>query len=220
MAEVDTEKLKEQFPSNNYTEIKPREEIAKITDKQPAATPKKKHPVREKRKTFGERIAENFLNLDHEQIRERLLFDWLFPEIIATVDDILRMIFLGDRAGSSRRSRRERGRGSGYTSYNSIYDEKHRDRDYDRGDPTRQNFKHIRLIYYDRQDADSDLDEMRESLEENENGWITVKEVYSIAELPTNSTMLKWGWRDLEDAIVTRQGDDWILEMPRAEVIR
>lgn len=219
MAEVDKERLQEKFPSNNYTEIKPREELAKTDDKQQDIAPKKKHRAKEKRKTFGERIAENFLNLDHEQIRERLLFDWLFPEIIATVDDILRMIFLGDRAGSSRRGRRDRGR-SGYTSYNSIYDEKHRERDYDGPDPTRQNFKRIRLEFYDRDDANEVLDEMRENLEESQSGWVTVKELYSLSDLPTNSTMYKWGWRDLEDCIITRQGENWVLEMPRAEVIR
>lgn len=214
MAEVDKDKLKEKFPSNNYTEIKPREEIA------PEETSKKKHRAKEKRKTFGERIAENFLNLDREQIRERLLFDWLFPEIISTIDDILRMIFLGDRAGGSRRGRRDRDRRSGYTSYNSIYDEKRRDRDYDSPDPTRQNFRRIRLEFYERDDADEVLDEMRESLEESDSGWVTVKELYSLSDLPTNSAMYKWGWRDLEDCIITRQGDNYILEMPKAEVIR
>ena len=213
MAEVDNDKMKEQFPSNSYTEIRPREET------KPAETAKKKHRAKEQRKTFGERIAENFLNLDREQIRERLLFDWLFPEIISTVDDILRMIFLGDKGTRTRRGRRD-DRGGRYTSYNSIYDERRRDRDADMPDPTRQNFRRIRLEFYDRDDADEVLDELRESLAESSSGWVTVKELYSLSDLPTNSTMYKWGWQDLEDCLITRKGDLYVLEMPRAEVIR
>ena len=208
----------QRFPSNNYTEIKPREDIAKSSGKQVEEKPKKKARAREQKRTLGERIADNFLNMDHEQIRDRLLFDWLFPEIISTIDDILRMIFFGDRNGGSRRSR-DRDR-RGYTTYNSIYDERRRDRERDAADPTRQNFKRIRLEFYDRADADEVIDDLREAIEESNNGWVTVKELYSTAELPTNSTMYKWGWYDLEEARVTRKGDIYVLEMPPAEVIK
>jgi hypothetical protein len=219
LSEEKTKSLEERFPSNNYTQIKPREEIVKKDDKQLTdGKAKKKIHAKEQKRTFGERIADNFLNMDHEQIRDRLLFDWLFPEIIATIDDVLRMIFFGDRNGGGRRRRDRDSRG--YTSYNSIYDERRRDRDRDMPDPTRQNFRRIRLEFGDREDADDLLDQIREALEESDSGWVTVKELYSLAELPTNSTMYKWGWTDLEDCMVTRKGDIYVLEMPRAEVIR
>lgn len=206
MATVGDDKM----PSNNYTDIKPKESFAP-----PAEAPKKKIKAKEKKRTFGERIAENFLNLDREQIRDRLLFDWLFPEIIATFDDILRMIFFGDRNGGPRSSRRgERGR----SGYNSIYDERRRERE--RDDPTRQNFRHIKLVFYSREDAEEVLDNLRESLEESSGGFVTVKELYSLADMPTNYAMTSWGWFDLEDCIITRDRDDWILEMPKAEVVR
>lgn len=203
----------DKMPSNNYTDIKPRGEI-----KAPASNEKKKSKVKGlKKQTFGERIAENFLNLDREQIRDRLLFDWLFPEIIATFDDILRMIFFGDRNGGPRGSRRgDRGR----SGYNSIYDERRRERE--RDDPTRQNFRHIKLVFYTREDAEEVLDDLRESLEESSGGFVSVKELYSHenVDMPTNYTMTNWGWFDLEDCIITRDRDDWILEMPKAEAVR
>lgn len=213
MAEVQTgREPKERLPGNAYTQIKPK---GPAPDKALATSEKKKIKAKEKKRTFGERIAENFLNLDHEQIRDRLLFDWLFPEIIATIDDVLRMIFFGDRNGGGRSRRSERGR----SGYNSIYDERKRERERERGDPTRQNFKRIRLVFYTRQDAEEVLDELRESLEESSGGYVTVKELYSLTEMPTNYAMNKWGWYDLEDAMITRENDDYILEMPRAEVI-
>ena len=219
MSEEQTKSLEERFPSNNYTQIKPREEIAKKDDKQQELKQKKKIHAKEQKRTFGERIADNFLNMDHDHIRDRLLFDWLFPEIIATIDDILRMIFFGDRNGGGGRRSRDRDR-RGYTSYNSIYDERRRERDRDLPDPTRQNFRRIRLEFSDRDEAEELLDDIREALEESDSGWVTVKEFYSLAELPTNSTMYKWGWTDLEDCMITRKGNRYVLEMPRAEVIR
>lgn len=218
MSEEKRESMEKQFPSNNYTQIKPREEVAQKVEKK-EEKPKKKIRAKEQKKTFGERISDNFLNMDHEAIRDRLIFDWLFPEIISTVDDILRMIFFGDRNGGSSRSRRRDRDRNGYTSYNSIYDGGKRDRD-GSADPTRQNFRRIRLQFYEREDAEEVLDNLRESLEESGSGWVTVKELYSLADLPTNSTMYKWGWFDLEECRIERRGDDYVLEMPRAEVIK
>lgn len=220
MSEDRTKSLEERFPSNEYTQIKPRDEIAKKDETQLEGKQKKKIHAKEQKRSFGERIADNFLNLDHEQIRDRLLFDWLFPEIIATIDDILRMIFFGDRNGGGG-SRRRRDRDSrGYTSYNSIYDERRRERDRDTPDPTRQNFRRIKIEFVDREEAIELLDNIREALAESDSGWVTVKEFYSLAQLPTNSAMWKWGWTDLEDCMITRKGDLYVLEMPRAEVIR
>lgn len=209
MADVDSNRMRGESKRNSYTDIRPREDI-----KAPEESGKRKIKAKEKKRTFGERIAENFLNLDYDGIKDRLLFDWLFPEIIATAGDILRMIFFGDRNGGSRSSRR----GERRSGYNSIYDERRRERD--RDDPTRQNFRRIKLIFYTREDAEEVLDDLRESLEESSGGFVTVKELYSLADMPTNYAMNSWGWFDLEDCMITRDRDDWILEMPKAEVVR
>ena len=105
MAEVDKDK---------FTQIKPREEIGKQLEpaKENKPKPEKskmKQGVVEKKPTFGERIANNFMNIDYEGIKDRLLFDWLFPEIISTLGDVLRMIFSQDGRGSSRSSARRNG---------------------------------------------------------------------------------------------------------------
>lgn len=208
MADVDSNRMRGEPKGNSYTDIRPREDI-----KAPEVN-KKKVKAKEKKRTFGERIAENFLNLDYEGIKDRLLFDWLFPEIIATAGDILRMIFFGDRNGGPRSSRR----GERRSGYNSIYDERRRERE--RDDPTRQNFRRIKFELDTREDAEEILDELRESLEESSGGFVTVKELYSLADMPTNYAMNSWGWFDLEDCLITRDRDSWILEMPKAEVVR
>lgn len=202
----------DRMPSNNYTDIKPKESI-----KSPPANNEKKGKIKGiKKQTFGERIAENFLNLDREQIRDHLLFDWLFPEIISTFDSILRMIFFGDRNGGPKSARQNGRFGS---RYSSAFDESRRERE--RTDLTRQNFKHIRLEFYNEKDAIKVLDDLRESLEESSGGYVTVKELYShkYLELPTNYTMGNWGWYDLEDCVISYDGESYVLEMPKAVVV-
>ena len=212
MAEVDKEAMEKKFPSNDYTKIKPREEIARKNDKPEKSKLKGKVREPENKKTFGERIADNFMNIDYEQIKDRLLFDWLFPEIISTLGDILRMIFSQDGRGRSRSSARKRR--DGYTEYSSISDGSS---SRNRRDPTRQDFRKIRLEFYEREDAEEVLDDLRERLEGSSVDFIPVRDLYSLADLPTNSTMLNWVWYDLEDCHIERNGDNYVLRMPPAE---
>lgn len=210
MAEEEN-KQNEQFPRNDYTSIVPREQLAAQKREN---RPKRQVQAKIKKQTFGDRIAENIKNIDHEQIRERLLFDWLFPEIVSTVADMLRMVFFGNKNGGTGRA----GNKGRYTTYNSIYDGSRRDRS--TADLSKQNFRHIRIPFESREDAEYVLDELRESLETSASDCVTVKELYSLANMPTNYSMTKWGWYDLEDANIMRQGEDHVLEMPKAEVLR
>lgn len=212
MAEVDKEKLKEQFPSNNYTQIKPREEVGKGIEPAKKAVPDKsklKSGVVDKKPTFGERIANNFMNIDYEGIKDRFLFDVLFPEMISALGDVLRAIFSQDGRGTVRR---KRGRGD-YTEYSSISDgSRRREKDI-----TRQDFRKIKLAFYERDDAIEVLDDLREMLAESSSGYVYVRDLYSLADLPTNSAMLNWVWYDLENCRVEPNGGNYVLCLPPAE---
>lgn len=84
----------------------------------------------------------------------------------------------------------------------------------------RQDFRKIRLIFNDREDAMEVLDDLREELEENKDYCVSVRTLYRLADLPTNNVMLKWGWYDLEDCSITREADHYILKMPPAERLK
>ena len=212
MAEVDKEKLKEQFPSNNYTQIKPKEEVGKALEPAKKAVPEKskmKSGVVDKKPTFGERIANNFMNIDYEAIKDRFLFDVLFPEMISALGDVLRSIFSQDGKGTVRRKRKD-----GYTEYSSISDGNSRRRE---KDITRQDFRKIKLEFYERDDAIEVLDDLREMLAESSSGYVYVRDLYSLADLPTNSAMLNWVWYDLENCRVEPNGGNYVLCLPPAE---
>lgn len=213
MAEVDKDKLSKQFPSSNLTQIKPREEVGNQLEPAKKQVPEKskmKSGVVNKKPTFGERIANNFMNIDYEAIKDRFLFDVLFPEMISALGDVLRSIFSQDGKGTVRR---KRGRGD-YTEYSSISDGNSRQRE---KDITRQDFRKIKLEFYEREDAEEVLDDIRERLESSSVDYIPVRDLYSLADLPTNSAMLNWVWYDLEDCRIERNGENYVLRMPPAE---
>ena len=61
------------------------------------------------------------------------------------------------------------------------------------------------------------MDDLRERLEGSNVDCVPVRDLYSLADLPTNSTMLNWVWYDLEDCRIDRNGENYILRMPPAE---
>ena len=205
MAEVDKDKL-------GFTQIKPKDEVSKALEpakKQVPDKSKMKSGVVNKKPTFGERIANNFMNIDYEAIKDRFLFDVLFPEMISALGDVLRSIFSQDGKGTVRRRRKD-----GYTEYSSISDGNSRRRE---KDITRQDFRKIKLEFYEREDAEEVLDDIRERLESSSVDYIPVRDLYSLADLPTNSAMLNWVWYDLEDCRIERNGENYVLRMPPAE---
>lgn len=83
-----------------------------------------------------------------------------------------------------------------------------------------QDFRKLRLIFNDREDAVEVLDRLREELEVTKDYYVSVRTLYRLADLPTNDVMLNWGWHDLEDCEITREADHYILKMPPAERLK
>lgn len=93
-----------------------------------------------------------------------------------------------------------------YNSYTPLYSD-------------RQDFGHIKLEFEYKMEALRVLDDLREQLEITDTKYVTVMDLHYIADLPTNSVMNNWGWYDLEDCTIVRNGDKYILEMPPAECV-
>lgn len=209
---------KEKFPAHDYTKIQTKEEIRSRREApgQNKKKPKPKVKPKVKKQTIGEKIAENFLAADGEDIKDHLIFDWLIPELKAALEDVLHMLLYGGRGGRGGRRGRDRSE-RGYTSYDRAFDDDDR-----RRDPTKANFKHLEFHFYNIKDAQRVLDDMREALETSSGGYVTVKELYNhdYIQRPTTYSMGNWGWYDLEDADIAIQRGEYILKMPPAEPFR
>lgn len=207
-----TPSTERKFPANNYTDIKPRaKEGEKVV----------KGKVHERKQTFGERIADNFLAADGAEIKERFIFDWLIPGIKTIVEDLVHMLLYGD--GGSPDIRRSRGKSEvRKVPYNSIYDGRRRaDDEY----IPRKRTRTPELIFDRRADAEQVLSGMNEYIDDY--GSASMKDFYSIAsevsegliDIPTDFQMTKWGWYDLTGAAVIHVRGGYMLQMPKAEVI-
>ena len=216
------EKSGEQFPSNSYRNIKP----AKKEESPPAVKSKgqndgKKGRVTEKKKTIGERIAENFISTDKEEIREHVVFDVIIPVIKTVIEDIVHMFLYG--GGSDSRIIRERGESRPRYVYYSQKSDDRRRRD-DEPISHRGN-RRPELIFNRRSDAEQVLSGMCEFIDDY--GKATRKDFYNVVfevsdgelNFPTDYTMTRYGWRDLSTASVVQVREGYLLKMPRAEVL-
>lgn len=217
-----TEKPEKKFPANNYTDIKPlRKEPERRSGDPVERTGKGK--VREKKRTVGERIADNFLATDSSELKEHFIFDWLIPGIKTIVEDLVHMILYG--SGASNDIRRERGRSEiRRVPYNSIYDGRRRNEEYI---PARRGNRNPELIFDYRSDAEQVLSGINEYIDDY--GSASMKDFYSIVsevsdgriDIPTDFQMTQWGWYDVTTASIAQvRGGGWMLRMPKAEVIK
>ena len=209
------------FPPNNYTDIKPLHKDP-IQSLQKDGEKVAKGKVREKKRTVGERIADNFLATDGSELKEHFIFDWLIPGIKTIVEDLVHMILYG--TGASNDIRRERGRSEvRRLPYNSIYDGRRKNDEYipRRGNRTPE------LIFDYRNDAEQVLSGINEYIDDY--GSASMKDFYSIVsevsegriDIPTDFQMTQWGWYDVSTASVSQvRGGGWLLRMPKAEVIK
>ena len=83
----------------------------------------------------------------------------------------------------------------------------------------RQNIRKIKLLFNTQEDAYDVLYDLKDTLLENIEGYATVRDLYSLADMPTNWAMNSWGWYDLKGVTIEQKGDEWILIMPPAVAI-
>lgn len=212
---------REEFPGNSYTKIK-RKPPGESKSKEAVPSPtEKKGRVHEKKKTIGERIAENFLATDREEIQDHVLFDFLVPGIKTIIEDIVHMILFG--SGADSRIIRERGESRPrYVSYDKKYDERRR-----RNDEyiTHRASRRPELTFDRRSDAEQVLSGMFEFIDDY--GQVTLKDFYNIVadvtdgniSVSTDYTMTRYGWRDLSAAAIVAVRGGYLLKLPRADVV-
>lgn len=75
-------------------------------------------------------------------------------------------------------------------------------------------FYNIVLDFDKREDAQAALDELEEIIAEY--GKANVSDLFAIAELPIYSDMYKYGWEDIDGALIYESAGTYRLQMPSA----
>lgn len=174
--------------------------------------------AKERKKSLGRRVIENFTGDDAESVGQHILMDVLIPAAKNAISDavtqgIERMLFGEVRRGRSTPA----GRPGNYTSYGSINKSPGRafqtdgSREFSRAARSNHDFREI--VFDERGEAERVLDELGHILDAFD--VVTVGEMYSLVNITSNYTDEKWGWADLRGAKIERLREGYLLNLPR-----
>ena len=184
----------------------------------------KKHEVVEKRvekvvkgkaktkKNEVRRITDLFISEDAGNVKSYIFMDVLVPAIKKAISDIvtdgISMILYGETGG-----RKSSSRSSNKVSYRSYYDER-RDGRRDNDVRARTRFDYDDIVFETRGEAELVREQMVEMIDRY--GFVTVADMYDMADLTSPYTSNKYGWTNIRSAEAVRIRDGYILKLPKA----
>lgn len=201
----------DRYPSNVYRNVTSRplnQELPKKEEPKAVAKGKLKKP------TIKERLTDSFLAASGEDIKERVIFDWVIPGVKNILEDIVHMLLFGDKPDP--RISRSRGESKiGGIPYNKYYgDDRRRKDEY----IPRSRSRDPEVIFGTRGEAEDVLTRLFDIV--TTYGRATVKDLYSMSDMPTDFAMSNWGWRNLTGASVVEVRGGYLLKLPKTEELR
>lgn len=198
-------------PNQDRSKNKKRKKLAPIV----------KSPVTQQKISFWDKFKTSFLG-EGGNIGEFVVHDILIPAFRNTVSDMgfgLIEMFFGRGHGNGRgyNDRFVRDRGRSYVSYNSISDNRDRDRgrndrrDIDRGDRARHDFGNF--VFTSRGEAEDVLSHLVDLTLEY--GEATVAAFYELSNIESHHTDNNYGWTNLRDAYTDRVRGGYIIRFPQ-----
>ena len=169
-----------------------------------------------RKKSDANKLADVFISEDINNVKSYILMDVLVPTIKKAIVDIvsdgINMIFFGG-AGPHKSSRS----GGSKISYTNFYESRD-ERKYTNARPATSRFDYEDLEFNTRGEAEAVLDEMANCIESY--GFVTVADMYDIADVTHPYTSAKYGWTNLSTAEVARCRDGkYIIKLPKARPI-
>lgn len=168
------------------------------------------------KKNDGRKLANMFISEDATNVKSYIILDVLVPTIKKTLFDIvtdsLDMILNGGTGSRKSKSGNK-------VSYRSYYDDGRNSRSHDRENNYRSGsrFDYDDLVFDTRGEAEAVREEMLDVIDRY--GFVTVADMYDMADLSAPYTSSKYGWTNIRTAEVVRVRDGYILKLPKALAI-
>ena len=195
------------------SEYKPNSHLSKEGQK-PTPPEKKIEKVvtgsaKTKKKNGIRKLAEGVISEDKEKVKSYILEDVIIPAIKDTIYNVIAggAGILLDRGGN-------RGGGPRNTSKVS-YRQYYEPREERRSGSVR--FDYDDIVFNTRVEAEAALDQMGEVIRRY--GFVTVGDLYDMADLTQPYTSNKYGWMNINTAEVIRVHDGYVLKLPKASPI-
>lgn len=158
----------------------------------------------------GRKLASMFISEDATNVKSYIIMDVLVPTIKKTLFDIvtdsLDMILNGGTGSRKHKSGNK-------ISYRSYYDDKRDDRR-DGGYRTKGRFDYDDLIFDSRGECEAVREQMVDLIDAY--GFVTVADMYDMADIPAPYTSNKYGWTNIRTAETVRVRDGYVLKLPKA----
>lgn len=159
------------------------------------------------------KLTDIFISEDASNVKSYIFMDVLVPAIKKAISDIVTdgidMILYGGSGGKRSSGRRSESK----VSYRSYYDNK-RYRD-DDSYSARSRFDYDDIVFRSRGEAEAVRDEMAGII--HDYGFVTVADMYDMADLSAPYTSNKYGWTSIRNAEAVRVRDGgYILKLPKA----
>lgn len=158
------------------------------------------------------RIADTFISEDASKVKSHLFLEVLVPAIKKVISDVVTdgidMILYGGSGGG------HKSKSSNKISYRSYYDgprgNDSRSRDYG----ARSRFDYDDIVFETRGEAELVREQMVDMIDRY--GFVTVADMYDMADLTSPYTSNKYGWTNIRSAEAVRVRDGYILKLPKA----
>lgn len=165
-----------------------------------------------KKKSEFNKFIGNFISEDANNVGSYLFTDVIVPGVVKIITDSLKdgidIIFKGASSRSSRSSGGYQGNYISYNNYSNRNDNQHRPA------ATKQVHSPSDITLPSRRDAEAVLNQLRDILKSY--GAVTVADLYDSVGITHSFTDVKYGWTDLRNADVARDGDGWYVKLPNA----
>ena len=165
-----------------------------------------------KKGEFSKFAGKIFSNQDKQDMKDYIVDDVVIPSIknliLDTIIGAATRLFGGSRRSTSVGNK---------VSYRSCYDDNRIVGGGSSRAADRPRFDYDEIIYDTRLDAERVRDQMDEVIAKY--GFVTVADMYDMANLPQPYTSGKYGWTNIRNAEVLYHGGGYILKLPKASPI-
>ena len=164
------------------------------------------------------RLSDIFTPEDTSSVASFVFTRLIIPRLqvlaVDTINAVARAIFLGER--TSEPSRKTPG---GYTSYQGYYGgEKKSAAKLSSSKKTKGSFQFQEVIVDSYGDAQLILDRLDEQLDNQ--GYVSVSDLYEAARLPCPFTGNYYGWENISSARIVTDSDGYLIEMPEPHALK
>jgi|SRR5687768_2625085 len=175
--------------------------------------------VRSRPKSVGKRLKEALIGGDSKTVVQHIIVDVLIPQakdmiVEAATQGFNRLVYGDDRPRSYRSSSRG---SSGYTNYNRYSQRGNnplgRVAREDRPTASLRPRDLDELVFETRDEASAVLEQMEDILEEY--GRVSVADLYAMIGKSSSHTDQKWGWEELQGALIKLVRGGYLLSLPR-----